>query len=132
MPSIRSPEVHRGKRIMNHCPHCNRQVGTRNRNRYAHHVIEAGTDDYCPMSGQRIPVTGTSEQDYANRAALLLDLAATLQDEDPLSVWQYTASLPAVEIQRLLQLALAAIDIDRKPSELFAWVYDLPASQEAS
>ena len=82
------------------------------------------------MSDRRVPITGTDDQDYLNRANLLAELAGQVQDEDPHATWDYLTTLPAVELQRLLQLALAAIPVDRKPSELFAWVYDLPASQQ--
>jgi len=113
------------------CPRCCRTVNT-SWHRYNLHGVTADSDTHCAMSKRRVPITGTTDQDFLNRANMLLELAAEVQDSDPHEAWDYLTTLPANEIQRLLQLALAAIDIDRKPSELFAWVIDLPAAQEAS
>jgi hypothetical protein len=113
------------------CPRCNRTVMTC-WHRYSRHGVTPDSADYCLMSERRVPITGTADQDYLNRANLLAELAGQVQDDDPHQTWDYLTTLPAVELQRLLQLALAAIPVDRKPTELFGWVLDLPAAQEAS
>lgn len=113
------------------CPRCNRTIST-DWYCYARHGVTPNSSDYCPMSGQRLPISGVGDDDYRDRASLLCHLAAQVQDEDPHKVWDYLTVLPAVELQRLLQLALAAIPVDRTITEIFGWVYDLPATKEAS
>jgi hypothetical protein len=108
---------------------CNRTVMT-HWHRYSLHGVTVDSSQHCLMSDRRVPITGTTERDYIARANLLAELAAQVQDEDPHRVWEYLTVLPAVELQRLLQLALAAIPVDRTMSEVFGWVLRLPAAQE--
>jgi hypothetical protein len=83
------------------------------------------------MSKRRIPIKGTHDDDYRARANLIARLAAEIQDQDPHEVWDYLTVMPADELQRLLQIALAAIPVDKTVSQIFAWVDNLPVSKEA-
>ncbi|AHY26957.1 hypothetical protein SEA_NAIRB_41 [Mycobacterium phage Nairb] len=112
------------------CVMCGRNVTTEN-NRYAKHSTVARGKQRCGMSEQRVPITGTSDDDYLARAQLVVSLAGQLADEDPHLTWDYLTALPAVEVQRLLVVALAAIPTDRTLNELFAWVANLPEARKA-
>ncbi|WP_268950232.1 hypothetical protein [Mycolicibacterium pulveris] len=37
--------------------------------------------------------------------------------------------MPANELQRLMMVALAAIPVDRRVEDMFAWVCDLPVAK---
>ena len=114
------------------CLYCDRQVAT-DQGRYTQHSAIAGVvGSTCPMTGQHTPITGQRPADYVSRAYLVADLAAQVQDEDPTVVWAYLTGLPADELQRLMQIALAAIDCDRSIDELFGWVNALPVARVAS
>lgn len=78
------------------------------------------------MTYQRVPDLLLDEQAYETRARIVADLAAQVQDMDPALVWEYLTAMPAVEVQRLLVVALAAVPVDRTLSGMFAWVNDLP------
>lgn len=111
------------------CPHCKRAVRT-NDGRYGFHsVTEDGTNNRCPVSHQRTPVTGTTATDYVSRAQLVASLAGQVQDEDPAIVWDYITALPVPELHRMLQVALAAVPVDQTVSEIFAWVTELPQAR---
>lgn len=109
------------------CPHCDRRVRTLANQYYLHNIGEY--DNVCPMSNQRIPITGTTPTDYVSRARLVTNLAAQVQDADPGVVWHYLTALPAAELQRLTMVALAAIPVDQTVEEMFAWVSALPAAR---
>lgn len=109
------------------CPRCMRHVST-DYDRYAVHSPTPGSDTYCPMSKQRTPITGMTDRDMMARANLLCSLACQVRDEDPRIVWDYLTTMPAVELQRMLQLALAAIPVDRKLHDVFDWVAELPVA----
>ena len=112
------------------CPYCGRDLIV-NAARFKTHNIEgvAKNGTLCPMSQQRIPIEGVSNQDHADRADILTDLACQVQDMDPRVVWDYLTCLPAVELQRLLMFALAAIDIEKSTDELWGWVKALPKAR---
>lgn len=110
------------------CPRCDRSVSS-HCGRYSLHSITPDGDDHCPMSKQLIPLTGTRPLDYYRRATLVADLAAQVQDSDPAIVWDYLTATPATEIQRLMVIALAAINIDQPIDKLYGWVYDLPVAR---
>jgi hypothetical protein len=112
------------------CPRCGRTVGTDD-HYYGRHGVIPDSSDICPMSKRRVPISGTRAEDHTARAKLIARLAAEVQDEDPLEVWDYLTTLPGDEIQRLLQFALAAIPVDKTIHEIFGWVNDLPAAKEA-
>lgn len=106
------------------CPLCQQRVRTKD-NRYHVHG-----DPRCVMSGQRAPITGTSNRDYERRAHTVLDLAWQVQDEDPTVVWTVLGVTEPDELRRLLMVALAGIPVDRTPAEVFAWVHQLPVATE--
>jgi hypothetical protein len=112
------------------CPRCARTVNTSNRH-YNRHGVTPDSSDICPMSQRRVPITGTRDDDYRARANLVASMAAEIQDEDPHEVWDYLTVMPAGEIQRLLQIALAAIPVDKTVAQIFDWVHDLPVAKEA-
>lgn len=115
------------------CPYCARQISVDN-TRYARHAITPGGSDYCPMVGQRMPITGQTESDWESRAYLVTNLAGQVQDQDPHIVWHYLTALPPVELQRLLMVSLCAIPAmtDQSVDDLFAWVKDLPDARSAA
>ena len=113
------------------CPHCKRTIST-SYHRYGRHaLVKAGTE-YCPMSKQRVPITGSTPTAYVSRAHLIGDLATQIRDVDPALVWTYVQHIPADELRRLLMLTLAAIPVDQTVEEMFAWVCELPAAKEIS
>jgi len=63
-------------------------------------------------------------------ADIALGLACRLRDEHPQLTWDALNNLDHVDLMKLAVILLAAIPIDRTKSELFAWVYDLPAATE--
>ena len=111
------------------CPRCQRDISA-HCGRYALHVVTTmdGTD-YCAMSKQLLPTHGTRPVDYRRRADVVLDLAHQMQDSDTAMVWDYLTAMPGDELQRLLVIALAAIDIDQPVDRIFGWVYDLPVAR---
>lgn len=113
------------------CPHCERTVSTDNQ-RFVRHATVKGASDYCPMSRQHIPITGDTAADFLARAYLLGDLAQQVQDRDITVVWTVLEHMPKEELQRMLQLALAALPIEQTVEELFAWVCELPVAKAAS
>lgn len=113
------------------CPHCKRIVSTDNKRIVRHATVQDGTD-YCPMSRQHVPITGNTAADYLSRAYLIGDLAQQIQDRDVAVVWTVLENMPKPELQRMLQLALAAIPIDQTVDEMFGWVCDLPVAKAVS
>lgn len=109
------------------CPYCNRSVRTSGNYFMLHNT---GTyEQVCPLSEQRVPITGVDPQAFASRAKLVANLAYQVKDEDPAIVWHYLTSLPGSELQRLAMVALAAVPVDQSVAEMFSWVKDLPAAQ---
>jgi hypothetical protein len=88
--------------------------------------------EQCRLSRQHAPITGESPNAYVSRAYLVTDLACQVQDDDPSIVWDYLTALPADEVQRLLQIALAAVPVDKSLEEVFGWVRDLPVARESA
>lgn len=115
---------------MNTCPYCGREVSTF-KARFCNHNVENvprnGTP--CPLSGQKVPIEGVSNQDHADRAELITDLACQVQDMDPAVVWTYLTCLGGAELQRLLMFTLAAVDVDKSIDELWGWVKALPTAR---
>lgn len=113
---------------------CDREVSV-SENRYGHHTATPGKkveSDLCPMTGQRVPVSGESNADYLARAYLVADLAEQLQDRDPNVVWQYLTAVPAGELQRMMVVALAGIPVEGRVTDIWGWVLDLPVAREAA
>lgn len=113
------------------CPRCGRDVGNSG-GRWNRHGMTVDKDDWCPMSKQTLPITGTAAIDYYRRATLVTDLATQIQDTDTGVVWDYLTTVPGDELQRLLMIALAAINVDAPLERIYGWVYDLPAARCAS
>lgn len=109
------------------CPRCARVIAVKAGRLCSHSVVPDGRDT-CPLSWQRIPVVGVSDDDYLMRARFVAELALLVQDEDPHMVWDYLTALPAVEIQRLLMITLAGIPVDKRPGEIWGWVAKLPVA----
>lgn len=84
------------------------------------------------MSGQPLPITGDSDDDWEARAALVADMAWTLREESPQLVWERLTATKGGELQRLLMVALAAFPVDRTLADAMDWVTDLPAARFAS
>ena len=78
-----------------------------------HHGRDADTR-YCFMSGMPQPIEGRDYAAMEERARIVACLAAEVQDSDPHAVWRYLSVVPAEFVQELLQVALAAIDVDGK------------------
>lgn len=115
---------------MTRCPYCGRDIRVSGARFMLHNVENvARNGTVCPTSNQRIPITGTSNTDHANRADVLADLACQVQDQDPHIVWQYLTCLPAGELQRLLMFSLAALPIDKTLDDMWGWVKELPISK---
>lgn len=112
------------------CPYCNRDI-TVTQARFNRHNVDGSPRNGapCPLSRQRIPIKGLSNQDHADRAEVLTDLAFQVQDEDPRIVWDYLTCLDSVELQRLLMFSLAAMDIDKNVDQLWGWVKNLPQAR---
>ena len=110
------------------CHGCGRTV-TAFCGRYKRHAVTPNGDDICRMTGQHTPPSGHSDRDYIKRAHLIGDLARQVQDADPALVWDYLTALPATEVQTLLQLALAAVPVDKPIQDVWAWVCDLPKAK---
>lgn len=111
------------------CPHCHRHIRV-DTNRYVVHSIEAKQMHRCPLSDQRVVVTGLSDTDHEHRARTVLDLAEQVQDADPALVWTYLTALPKAELQRLMVIALAGLPVDQHEETTWRWVYRLPAAQQ--
>ena len=113
------------------CPRCNRADAPTKQGRYRLHTMERRRADtgYCPMSELPVPVAGNSEMAFDRRADVVAELAFRLQEADPSTVWDYLTAVKDDELQRLLLVALAAIDVDKTVGELWGWVSDLPAAR---
>ncbi len=83
------------------------------------------------MSRQLIPPTGLADAAFHQRAVIVTDLAMQVQDSDPAVVWDYLTCLSAVELQRMLMVALAAVRCDGRLEDIFGWVCELPAAVTA-
>lgn len=113
------------------CPICGRSITIKDA-RWSRHLPHEGARDFCDMSLARTPVKGDSAIDYYYRATQIADLATQVRDCDPAVVWNVLTTIPADELQRLMMLTLAGIDIDRPIHEIWSWVLELPASKVAS
>ena len=109
------------------CPRCARHVST-NGNRWGQHGMTPGGSDYCMMSKQPIMPSGTGDHDYERRAAIVTDLACQMRDYDTGIVWDYLTAAPAVELQRMMMVALAAVPTDKTMRDTFGWVCALPVA----
>ncbi|AVP42356.1 hypothetical protein SEA_MISHA28_56 [Mycobacterium phage Misha28] len=110
------------------CPMCGRPTSTGS-GRYSVHSATGDRGDTCRMSRRPVPPTGLTPADHERRATLVTTLAWMVRDEDPSEVWDYLTTLDDAELQRLLVIALAAIDVERPASELWGWVRDLPVAR---
>lgn len=113
------------------CPRCGRGIATYG-NRFSRHGETVGSSDYCVMSKQPVMPTGTTDADFERRAAIVTDLACQMRDYDTRIIWEYLTATPAVELQRLLMVALAAVPTDQTLRGLFRWVCDLPIARSAA
>ena len=109
------------------CPRCARTVST-NGNRWGVHGVTEGSSDYCMMTKQPVMASGTADHDYERRAAIVTDLACQMRDYDTGIVWHYLTAAPAVELQRMMMVALAAVPTDRTLRDTFGWVCELPVA----
>lgn len=118
------------------CPYCGRATGGKDGRWTAHllpgvehsytEVASIG-DRYCPMSEQYRAVDGTGFDDHRRRANQVCDLATQVRDADPSVVWSVLTTIPAAELQRLLMVALAGIDVEgRTVDDVYEWVRELP------
>ena len=110
------------------CPRCNRHINAHG-NRISLHTLTPAGGEHCPMSKQAIPITGETPIDYYRRANLVCDLASQVQDQDTTVVWDYLTALNPAEMQRLLMVALAAIDVNAPMERIYGWVLELPAAR---
>lgn len=112
------------------CPYCGRLVDFLGSKFRLHNVTpDAYRSETCPLSNQRGPITGLSFEAHEERAKLLADLAAQVQDADPSVVWQYLTCLDGAELQRLLMFALAALPIDQTVTDMWGWCAQLPVAR---
>jgi hypothetical protein len=93
------------------CPHCGLIVEAINRRYDTHRGSESL---YCFMSGMPQPVEGREYADMVERARIVACLAVEVQDHDPHAVWRYLSVVPAEFVMELLQVALAALDVEGK------------------
>lgn len=123
------------------CPYCGRKAVIKDGKTWIAHVLpwiedvkQSGHiatvgDRYCPMSDQHRVVTGHDSMAHRKRAHQVADLAEQVRDRDPHVVWSVLTTIPADELQRLLMVALAAIDTEDKTlDEVFPWVVELPSA----
>ncbi|QFG11111.1 hypothetical protein PBI_QUEENHAZEL_39 [Mycobacterium phage QueenHazel] len=107
------------------CPMCGRVVST-DSNRYAVHSTSDGRGDLCRMSRRAVAPSGLAPNDHVRRARMVMTMAWMLRDEDPAELWDWLTAIGADELQRLLVIALAAIDVEKSATELWEWVCALP------
>lgn len=100
------------KRELVECPNCGEQVMAINRRFDTHRGVDGSL--YCFMSGMPQPVEGHDYADMVERAQIVACLAVEVQDADPHAVWRYLSVMPHQFVQELLQVALAALDVDGK------------------
>lgn len=93
------------------CPHCGLRIEVINRRYDTHRGVKSL---YCFMSGMPQPVDGRDYADMVERAKIVACLAVEVQDADPHAVWRYLNTVPADFVRELLQVALAALDVDGK------------------
>lgn len=119
-----------------HCPYCNRATGGKDGRWTAHLLpgvehsftdVASIGDRYCPMSDQYRAVEGSEFTDHRRRANQVCDLATQVRDCDPSVVWSVLTTIPASELQRLMMVALAGIDVEGKTvDDVYGWVRELP------
>lgn len=109
------------------CPYCGVTVAV-DCLRFVNHST-GGWGNLCPLSKQRVPASGLSEDDDESRAEILSDLAWQVQDADPALVWAYLTCLSGQELQRLLMFSLAALPVDKTVHQMWGWVKQLPVAQ---
>lgn len=111
-----------------HCPHCGRPCTIRN-HRYSRHHNTAG--DYCLLADLPAPANGTTPDDYQRRATIVTHLAALLRDQDPAHIHAWLHTQPRHELVRLMVVALAAIPIQQRLTDIYQWIYQLPAARSS-
>ena len=118
---------------MTKCARCGRRDIAVKSGRYRVHAISLRDNGsgHCPMSELPVPVDGHSDADYEAHARIVTELACRLQVADPVTVWEWLTTVDAGELQRLLVIALAALDTDKTVSELWGWVAQLPVARLA-
>lgn len=84
----------------------------------------------CDMSYKLTPSRLLRELELEHTAADVLQLAADMRD-DIENVWAAVNKASEQELREWLLIALAAVNVNRQPSALFAWVHSLPAAVEA-
>lgn len=108
------------------CPHCGRRCTIRN-HRYSRHHNTHG--DYCLLSELPAPATGTHADDYQHRATIVARLAALLRDQDTNHTLAWLHTQPRHELVRLMVVALAAIPTEKRLTDIYHWIYQLPAAR---
>lgn len=109
------------------CPVCWRRVDVDDAG-----IVENHLDDAfhrCPLARRPAPPRMLREAHLEHTASDVLQLAADMHD-DIEHVWATVDNASNQELREWLLIALAAINIDHKPSALFAWVHNLPAAVE--
>lgn len=97
------------------CPGCGLGV-TVAYGRYSFHRAGSSVRP-CFMTGMPVPVKGYGEEAMEERARIVACLAAQVQDGDSAEVWWYLTAVNAQFVQELLQVALAAINVEGKQAE---------------
>lgn len=106
-----------------HCGRCDKWLSVGSDSRYPRHSAASGT---CPLSYQRAPRFGDTDQDWTHRSKVVADLAWQMRDCDPAGVRAYLEALPREELLRTAMVALAGMPVDRPREDIFAWVTELP------
>ena len=71
----------------------------------------------CFMAGMPLPVKGIHEEAMEERARIVACLASQVQEGESAHVWWYLTAVPAQFVQELLQVALAALNVEGKEAE---------------
>lgn len=80
----------------------------------------------CEMSYKPVPPVVLRELELERTAARVMQLAADLRD-DVEPVVSAVDNATRHELREWLLIALAAVDIDRQPSQLFGWIEGVAA-----
>lgn len=84
----------------------------------------------CDMSYKAAPARLLREIALEQTATRVLQLAADMR-EDIEEVWTAIDNAAPAELREWLLIALAAVNVERKPSSIFGWVHNLPSAVEA-
>lgn len=109
------------------CPHCGRRCTLRN-HRYSRHHNTHG--DYCLLSELPAPANGNTADAYQHRATIVTHLATLLRDQDPAHTYAWLTTQPHHELVRLMVVACAAIPTHQRLSQIYEWIYQLPAGKQ--